>query len=447
MGRRTYGTNVNSNTNSLEDKIFDINESNDINESESKSDVKFSIKKLLVIIFLIIVSILAFVIFLIRIVDIQGGASHPTDAAKGYIKAILSGEKDSYQRYLPLSIRNSGYIADNNNISEFRILNEKYDIDLDDIVVVIDTTSLDIDELESNLLKLYKTDISIKDAVKLSVSTNMSYKVDGKLYESDLVFNLISIKVGFKWYIYTGIETYGDDVIQPDIKDDDIEDESTSESIFEDKIEDVTGDATIEYVSPVNKDLKPLEKYDNVKTDLINGHVNIDGVDYIFPSMYNNMTSLYVLVDDSIEEDIRSIEPNYILKNLPISFVNKDYGMTDFHISIANATDEHIDVSDGLVTTFYIGLPKSKYSYQLYDYPDIYLPGNITLTSSYDDVKSMYGSLERYENNNNSLYLYSDKVDIYYVNLYGNRCNKIYFEFENNMLVAIQWYFYDLNMF
>ena len=444
MGRRTYGSNVENNI-VIDEVVAEVDslQTDDDNNEVSK---KFDIKLIILVIVLSICCVIGCIVFVLKVFDVNKGASMPEDAAKGYIQAIADGDEVAFKRYLPPIVRDEGYVADTNNLSEIKMLDEKYDIDIGDIVVIIDSANLNIDDLEVGFYELYGKDISIKDAVKLSASTTMSYKIDDKSYDTDLVFNLVSIKVGFKWYIYTANLVSDDYDDKPELDEDVSIDESELQTKDE-NFEIVDDKGVIEYVSPINKDLKPLSKYETVRTDLTNGSVNIDGVDYLFPVLYSDMISLYTLVDESIDEDMRLIEPNYILKNLPIEFVNKDYGMTDFHVSIANSTKENIDVSDGIVTTFYIGLPKSRYSYQIYNYPDVYLPGNITLTSSYKDVVNMYGDLEEYTGNNDSLYMYSDNVKVYYVNLHGNKRNKLYFEFEKDVLVAVQWYFYDLNKF
>lgn len=478
MGRRTYGAvstittnqSVQNENNAIKNEVKSnverdshvivcetkesANES--IVEKEKEEKPKKSLHPCFVAMFVVLVfAVLGFIIGHIctRYLDIGNGANAPDEAAIKYVTAIANNDpKQSV--YLPPEIRNSGYAADIYGLSSLKAYDEKYDVILSNVEAVIDAQKLEIAPLEDSLEYVYGKRVDISDAKLLTLTADMSYESDGESQVSPLTFNIISIKSNKHWYIYTG------NFLTEDVT----EDESTEASISEDVGEDITitdeesvtnepsyeiieEDSTIGYVEPVIKEDVEIDFYDEALSDLKLGKVKIDGVDYVLPEANMHMSGLYELVDASIDANIRQVKPNYILKNLPIKFINEDYGMTEFSISVGNASDDSIDVSEGIVTTLYVGLPKSEYAYNVYDYPDVYLPGNITLTSTYNDVVSLYGELEPYTGDNKSLYMYSDNVKIYQVNLHDNLHNHLYLEFENDVLVAIQWHFYDLNAF
>ena len=442
MARRTYGAPVSSpatkdkETDAVVQSDLKVDSSADIpHQQKPEKNSKLAIAILISVVVVSFVLIIICVNMLISYLDIGNGADSPDKAAVGYVESVTDYE--AMKRYLPPEIRNSGYIVDNNGLSEIQALNEEYGVTFTDIEATIDTSDVKIDELEKSLNEAYNADIDIDDATKLVVNAVLTYNLNESKRESVVVFNLISIKSGAKWYIYTA-DLISEDYI-PSIKEDDSSDEGLESEIVEDN--------NVDFKVPVNKPQRELDIYDGVVDDLREGKISIDDMQYTLPAPYSDMTWLYTLSDDAIDMSMRIIQPNYILKNLPISFVKDDYGMTDFRISIGNASDESIDVADGIVTTLYIGVPKFKYEHQIYDYPSVFLPGNVTLMSSYGDVVSVYGHLDNYTNDNESLYLYSDDAKVYQFNLNGNVHNHIYFQFVDDKLVAIQYHYYDLNEF
>lgn len=481
MGRRTYGvvpsnsgtSNSNNNESKSEPKIIycepadttsddvDYNEiANIVKERKAERRIG-TVSIVLGVLFVIAVLIGGITYLLKNVVDVGNGAKTPEDAAIGYVLSIANNDPN-YISYLPCDIRDYGYAADIYGMSDLKLYDEKYDVQLSDVSAVINASKLDIAQLHDNLFTFYGKDIDIDDAKLLSLSATMTYVVDGQTVSSELQFNMISIKSNYKWYVYTGdfpseansessdeAATPSDSEATPgDVSiEDDVTTDESGVGEEEEGFEVIGEDDVIDYVEPVVREEVEIEIYDGALADLESGVVTINDVEYVFPALYSDMTSLYTLADDAIEDDIRSVAPNYILKNLPIVFANEDYGMTEFNISIANPTEENIDVSEGIVTTFYVGIPKSELDYNAYDYPYVYLPGNITLTSTYEEVISVYGELEEYTGDNESLHLYSDTVTVYQVELYENVHNHVYLEFENDVLVAIQWHFYDLNAF
>lgn len=390
----------------------------------TKSKLTMMVSSIIVLIWIVLIVLL--VTMLLDYLDIGNGASSPDEAAIGYINSLT--DYDVMKKYVPSEIRDEGYVVDNNGLSELKLLDEKYDISLTNINAKVVSSDLNVSDLEKSLADVYHIQVNVNDATKLTVGADLKYRLDGSEQTSSVTFNLISIKSGAKWYIYTA-DLASDDHIPRG------EEDTSREQV-------VTNDS-----STINKPKRELNIYDGVVKDLTSGKIDIDGVQYTFPTPYSKMTGLYTLSDEAIDPSLKTIQPNYILKNLPISFVKDAYGMTEFSVSIGNASDMNIGIEQGLVTTFYIGVPKIESSNRVYDYPTIFLPGNITLMSSYDDVIKVYGNLDKYKGGNASLCLYSNDATVYQLNLNNNEHNRIYFQFVDNKLVAIQYHYYDLTKF
>lgn len=386
----------------------------------------------------IILVIFAFAISLIISynLDSTNGAMQADEAALGFIDALDDDSDDRMYTYIPKQLRGSKFMTDAMNISEIRSLNQKYDIALSNFVIISSENVADsIQALEAGVYDTYKQDIVIADAVKMQMSADMRYKIQDTEQDANLNFTVICIKVGAKWYVYTG-------KILTDLPD-------SSNITFEQPSESTVYDIIKDYVAPVVKNPKPLEFSETALTELKSGKLTIDDKEYKMPEKYSAMTGLYTLAEDQLPDTFQTIEPNYILKNLPIAFVNNIYSMTDFSISIGNSSFKTINIKDGVVTTLYIGRPDVTY-----DYPDVYLPGNVTINTSYDDIVKMYGPLQRiYEGLDSddisrikdNIVSHEDCYSIYQLPL-DNERNYIYFEFDSeNKLAAIQYYYFDLN--
>lgn len=368
-----------------------------------------------------------------NVFDESNGAASPDEAAVAFVSAIDSPDDSDLYKYIPRGIRDDGFMADTMNISELKKLDEEHDITLSNVVIdsIMDLSDR-TDALESGLYNVYNKSVNISDAKRLFVTSDMAYDLDEQNYDTQVSFNLISIRVGSKWYIYTG-QLLSEDLDREDSNAVNILPMETSSS--------EPFDIVSTYIKPVVKDVRELDFYDDARKDLEAGKLEIDSEEYVMPESYESMTNLFLLAEDMFTEETRKVKSNYILKHLPIEFNKIIYSMTGFDISIGNMTNNDIDVTEGNITTLYIGLPD-----EIYDYPDVYLPGNITLGSSYDDVVKMYGSLDVYEENEN-LKMHPNGAVVYQANL-NNKRNHIYFEFSyENKLVAIQYYYFDLNDF
>lgn len=437
MAARSYGG-AGQKSDRASDRIAQTSASSGgVMTKESKKPISFDKVKAAVIISAAIVIAGTSVFGVSKLVgnafDESNGAASPDEAASAFVAAIDSSDDAALCKYIPRAVRDDGFMADTMNLSELKKLDEEHDITLSNIVIdAISDISDRSASLESGLYSIYNKSVKISDAKRVAVTSDMSYELDDKDYETQVSFNLISIKVGSKWYIYTGQQ------LSEDL---DSEDSDAVNILPAETDGSEPYDIISTYIKPVVKDVKELDFYDDARKDLEAGKLKIDNTEYVMPASYESMTDLFLLAEDMFTEDTRVIRSNYILKHLPIEFNKIDYSMTGFDISIGNITDADIDVTEGVVTTLYMGLPD-----EIYDYPDIYLPGNVTLGTDYDDIVKMYGNMDAYEENEN-LKLHPNCAVIYQADL-NNKRNHVYFEFSyDNKLVAVQYHYFDLNDF
>lgn len=398
-----------------------------------QAPVKHTTKKMnwLIVGAAVIVAVLVIIaVYMLITVNLDGsnGAMLADEAALGFVSSLDDDSDEGIYTYVPRQLRSKKYVADTMNINEIRKLSNDYGVSLSNFVIVgVDELNDKIDALKTGLYNLYKESVNIVGAQRVRMTADMRYDIDGEAQDSNLEFNIICIKVNTKWYVYTGqaLSENGANTVKF------IETSpSQQQTVY---------DIVTEYIKPIVKDIKPLDFYDKAKSDLQSGKVTINDKEYAMPSPYEEMTDLYTIVESNFTDAARLVKPNYILKHLPIEFKEQRYAKTDFDISIGNPTDDIADVTKGLVTTLYIGRPES-----IYDYPDVYLPGNVTFGTTYADVVKMYGELDRYEPNDN-LNRHSDYYSVYQLPL-NNKRNIIYFEFDiDEKLVAVQYYYFDLN--
>ncbi|MBO5435120.1 hypothetical protein J6A31_04790 [bacterium] len=361
------------------------------------------------------------------------GSESPEAAAVGFVNNMDEADMSLLDTYLPPAIRNSGFMSDSMNMSEIRSLDEKYDITLSNIAI---GTIADIgdkaDGLETGLKTVYDKTVAISDAKSVHITSDMSYVIDNRPYQSTVDFNLICIKVNTKWYVYTGATS--DDIIK-------VTPLTTMGSVgLVDSI--VKPDEVVDDTPAIVKDVLPLSFYEKALDDLLAGNLIIDAKRYVMPVKYSDMTSFYTLVNSEIKDVERIIKPNHILKHLPIALVKDEYATMGLDISIANTERSSIDVTTGTVTTLYVGKPISP----VQDYPLIYLPGNVTFGTSYADVVKMYGKLDMYVEHDDVI-RHEAAISIYQLDL-ANKYNHLYLQFDaEDKLVAIQWHYYDLNDF
>lgn len=415
----------------LSKKLYD--DADDIYDEDDEDDGG-SVIGLIIIIFLAILIFTAVGYFAsVFVLDFGHGAKDSYDLAS---KIVSSTDDFSYAKivdYVPQSIRNQGYLSDSDDFSKWRDLDFALDYSLKDMAVD-DAITLDtIDVLSHNLSRTYPgafwimniTDAELRHCTAVFESETDSITVD---------INVIAIKIGFKWYFYTGPDVILDgqtisffalpDNMESD--DNDITDSKYTIS-YPQQADDVFEDMDSE-------DLPELDFYEDATLDLISGKVSIDDVEYVMPVLMTDIND--VLIFDTTHANYSastSLMPNEAIKNYPVVFANDAYADNYIYASIGNLTETTQNISDCTLTTLCLGKQD--------ELPDISLPGNITFGVSLNDVINMYKGLHVVDSDDDYAGVLADTV--YAVTL-ENSHNKIYFGFSNNKLVEIQWYFIDM---
>lgn len=303
-----------------------------------------------------------------------------------------------------------------------------------------------ISELEKGYEDFYGKTVKIKDAMKVTLSADISYNTpklkymsNTKDYNKSVDFDVICVQIGSKWYVYTGGHIDSDKIsIVP-------------ENVFAIDEEDLIPDPDLDYEGKPEPEeeyipeIPEVDAYEGAASDLRAGRVTIDGAEFILPIEYSKLESVLKIKADVIKDEDRFIESGKILKNLPAAYVNEEYSAVAPGISIANPYDSAKDLTEGIISTLYLTKPISTTK----KYPEIILPGNITIGTTYDDVISVYGDdvLMTYDGKNDDITKlnYTSDVKIYTVDL-NNDYNRLYLMFDvDNKLMAIRWQYIDLN--
>ena len=399
------------------------------------------------------ISILLSIVLLIGLcftINIISDDNHGLDTSDSvvhtFIKALSKNDDARLSKCLLKGTRDSGFLLDTMSISPIVDLRTKFpDVDISNVVInSVEDLSDRLDKLSGGYYSVYSKDESFSDARRYIVTADMVCTSDTDKMESGLKFNIITVKRNGnnKWYVYTGQQLMEDlertdadlinivDKTMPkntELNDSDIPVDANTYDIMYTEIESVV------------HDVKKLKFYSEAYNDLAKGKISIDSFEYFMPISYQSIVNFINICDDKVSDEDAIIAPNSIVKHVPVMFTNVIYSKTGLSVNIGNPTNSPIDIYGGTITGLYLAKPDQ----DIYDYPDVYLPGNVTFGTSYDDVVKMYGGLDAYHNDNSDLKLYSNRVKIYQKDL-NNERNHVYFEFENNELVAIQYYYFDL---
>lgn len=411
--------------------------SNAVSEMKPQAP-KFSIKAWMiasaVVILLILAAVVAGLIMVLNPAKKPGFGS-PEDMALGVV-SYVGGTSDILSSDLvPAELRESDVSVSTMNLSELTDLRDKYGIDISDIKFGT-SVQQDVNKVSDGIHNAYDIDIEISDAYSIPVTAAVAYTVNKKEYAADLNLDLIAMEVDSRWYLYTGESFDGQPVVS-------IIHSSSMGSITggEGTVSTAESDESVPE-KPVVKNLKSVEFYEDSLDDLMSGKVTIDNVEYTLPCRYADLSGLFSIRESAFKTDNdRIVRPNHIFEHVRVDFNKKSYEKTKLDVSIGNVTKNNVDVSDGVVTSLYIGNPADGY-----DYPVVYLPGNVTFGTPYSDIVKLYGQLEPCSDSS-VIVTHSDAVSFYEIEL-NNRHNHLYLEFDSNdTLVAVEWYYYDLNGF
>lgn len=384
--------------------------------------------------------------FVNDISDGRNGADSSDSAAALFVRSLAKNDGKT-SRYLMKDTREKGFVFDAMSLSPISSLRSDYSsVDIDNIVISgIDDLSDKLDKLSGGYFSGYNVDVSFDNAKRYLVSANYDcFRDDSSdVVSGQLLFNIITVKLSSnkKWYVYTG-QQLSEDLDRSDADLVNIVNEKTSVSSDGELEDENLDEFDIVYtkIQAVSKNIKKLNFYQGAADDLIKGKISIDSFEYFMPISYDSIMNFMSISDAKITADNMVVAANSITKHVPVSFTNIIYGMTGIDISIGNPTNNPIDIYSGILTGLYIAIPDQ----DIYDYPDVYLPGNVTFGTDFNDVMRMYGGLEPYQGGNSDLKLYSDSVTVYQKTLNHDK-NYVYFEFDNNKLVAIQFYYFDLS--
>lgn len=380
--------------------------------------------------------------------DSGNGIDSSDSAAYYFVKAVSKNDSKKVMKCLLSSSRDAGFKLDTMSLAPISDMKSKYtDVNISNMVIdsVVDLSD-QCDSLSGGYYSIYNADEEFTDARKYIMSSRMKCSSEDKPEENfNIIWNIITVKSARnkKWYVYTG-QQLTEDLSREDadlVNIYDINDTLDTSSDFVDY--DVTNDQVYDImytkIQSVNKTVKALNFYSDAAKDLSSGKLWIDSFEYFMPITYQSTLNFITINDDKLEDSQSVVPANSIIKRVPVSFSNIIYSKTGISVNIGNPTNSPIDIYGGTIVGLYLSIPEQ----DIYDYPDVYLPGNVTFGTEYKDVARMYGELTLYDGSNSDLKLYSDSVKIYQKDL-NNERNHVYFEFENDKLVAIQYYYFDL---
>lgn len=355
-----------------------------------------------VILFIIII----FLIIFVGKCDTGHGAGTPQDAAYNFTVAA-SKRSEEVWNYLPRFARD----AKQGSSDVMWELDDATYVPLESLKYKsMQTIREAIPSIKNGYEAFYHDSPSIKDAVQVTLVGEITAN-DGNTVSIE--FDIVTIKSGWRWYVYTGADL--DFVNFP---------------------QDVIGEARVPADPTASVELRP---YEGAIDDLKLGKVTIDGVNFRMPVKYSNVRNVFTLEDSAIEKKDRELQPNMILKFLPVMY---DGAETEcFVVDIANPSDESVDLADGYVTTLQARRQSGEKPVAMV------LPGNVVFNTSKDDVFAVYGDLELYDGHDNDLNSFEyDPSRIYQVQVEdGNDYNWIYLIFnEDDKLAAVEWRFYDM---
>lgn len=391
MARRVYGS-ASSATEASSEKVEEIVKPPVRVEKKAKKRanpklVKFLIASVSVVLVIgIVVSVYYYARYILY--DNGYGFDSPEGLTLSYLKVFENNMQvdedapygDILMTYLPREARSVGYGADTVHMNEFRkfsVYNLRFES-----VQMVGNEPVDISDkipmMETGFYSVYHKRLNIRDAKEMVVLVNMLYTIDEVEYVQEVELHIPCVKcVSGRWYLYTGA---------PYIEEEPIELEMIR---AEDEMADAQPDIPeMQQRTSVDRPIPEVEPYDEAFEDLQAGYLGINGAACVMPMTYAEALQVGFEVDEEeVPEESRTVQPNYILRWLPVRFLSSEYDYMDCRMDLGNASDDVADISDCLVTTLYFGKPQN----DTMDYFDICLPGNVTIGTSFDDVCEVYG--------------------------------------------------------
>lgn len=350
--------------------------------------------------------IVTFLVIFVGKMDMGYGAKSPELAAYNFTQ-LASQQSDEVWDYMPGFVRKSkqGSSAVMWGLDETSYI-PLSNVKLKSVQVIRDS----IPSIKQGYDTFYHDSMNIKDAALVSVMADITAD-DGTV--TNITFDIVCVKSGWRWYVYTG-----------------------SDLDFVNFPQGVIKTARIP-VDPTGAiELRP---YDGALADLKLGKVTIDSNNFRMPVKYKNIRNLFSLDSEMIDEGDRMLSKNMILKFLPVMY---DGQPTDcFIVDIANPGEDTVDLTDGYVTTLQVRRNADEKTVAMI------LPGNVVFGTSKSDLFTVYGELEPYDGQDDDLNSFNyDQSNMYQVRIDDdNEYNWIYFVFDSDdKLSAVEWRYYDM---
>jgi hypothetical protein len=371
--------------------------------------------------------------------DITNGAADGDAVVKAVANSMDNFSYADIENYVPKALRDYGFISDSDAFARFRELDFEKEYKLTKIVLQDEQPYTDLSALEDGIFTVYKRHIPVSDAVAASLRLDF---LDNKNQPVSVECNLISIKVNYRWYLYTGseVEFNGEPFEFMVLEGNLVPVEASTElseteisykrAVTAAEVDEIVEEDDIEDVSD-----QALDFYADAAKDLAKGQCTVNGVIHTMPDAFVSFGDIFSLNENKLGT-LRTtvLEQDETISNLPISFTDSQYADTPFALTIGNTSTSAIDFRDARVTTLYIGESEDGNA------PEVLLPGNVTFGTSKSDVFKMYGTLSEV---NDSTFKGTLADSVYALEL-SNKRNKIYFGFKDSKLVEIQWYYIDM---
>ena len=376
----------------------------DVTISDVREQSDMSAKHMLVVPFVIatvaVVCACICILFYNFVYDKSNGGGNAGTLALDFVNAATRDSDDIWS-YLPKQVRQSGNMSADTSWMRSRELK-------DTKIVTTKALGEQSDLFAQGLNSFYHEDVTVKDAQAVTLTSVFQ--------DTPVTYDVICVKSGLKWYIYTG-------------KPVNIPDVNINPLVGSDVVTKTRHEIKAENVTP----------YDGAFDYLKQGEFTLDGAKYTMPTSYSSLVGEFIFDDDRIKVPDRNLKPGMILKQLPVLFGKcsaEDYDSNSLSMSIGNPYTDDVDITKGIVTTLFIGVLETDLKY-----PDIRFPGNVMFGTKYDDVVSVYGELQQAVLPDDiCMESYAD-MDVYKIDLTDDG-NSLYLLFDKNdtKLKAICYY-------
>lgn len=296
--------------------------------------------------------------------DITNGAASGDAVIKAVANLMDDFNYSDIENYIPKALRDDGFISDSSAFARFRELDFENGYKLTKITIQDEHPYTKLSDLEDGIFSVYKKHVPVSDAIAASLRL---YFLDAKNQSVSVECNLISIKVNYRWYLYTGSEVaFNGKPFTFMVLTNDSASIPASTELSETEISYKYHAATAAKVDDIAKKddtkdapVKSLDFYEGALKDLAKGQCTINGVTHRMPDTFVSFRDIFSLDENRLSTFKTTVlNPDETISNLPISFTDSQYVNTPFALTIGNTSASAIDFRDARVTTLYIGKAK-----------------------------------------------------------------------------------------